>query len=250
MCCCSARCANKLKAGTSPWPPFRSPAECGEAYEDPRHILRSRVFHAAALVVLYKAVRGHVNEHVMALVVFLLEQAVIVSDQKDDKDKKMCPSGPQPPRMLTDMDLTNWFVGDCLFDNLRTEISRVFLSQEPEVSPITYSSDSDPDWDSTEADAEIAEMAHIMLNEPAVGWQVDMVQDSSGISDVMLYRPPADSPRPYPALPSSSTSTSSVSTPMEVDRVTTVATDADIESPTAGTLIMLFLVFRYYSNFF
>lgn len=80
----SARHTNKLKAGTSPWPPFRLPSPCGEAYEDPRKILRSRVFHAVAFVVLYKAVRGLVSEHVMALLVFLLEQAVLVCEKDDE----------------------------------------------------------------------------------------------------------------------------------------------------------------------
>lgn len=79
----------KIKPGISPWPPFRNPAECGQAYDDPRKILKSRVFHAVALVVLYKAIRGHVSEHVMALLVFLLEQAVLVSDRTAEDD--VCP---------------------------------------------------------------------------------------------------------------------------------------------------------------
>ncbi|CAH0564545.1 unnamed protein product [Brassicogethes aeneus] len=156
-----ARCANKLKTGTSPWPPFRTPADCGPAYEDPRQILKSRVFHAASLVILYKAVKGNVNEHVMALVMFLLEQAVIISDQKDDKDTKVCPSGQPPHRTLHDMDLTNWYASDCLFDNLRSVVGRVFLSPEPEVSPITYSSDSDLDWEESELENELAYGAHL-----------------------------------------------------------------------------------------
>lgn len=82
----SARQKVKLKPGTSPWPPFRNPSECGSAYEDPRKILKSKVFHAVALVVLYKAIRGHVSEHVMALLVFLLEQAIIVSDKTPEDD--------------------------------------------------------------------------------------------------------------------------------------------------------------------
>lgn len=54
----------------------------------------------------------------------------------------MCTSGPQVQRQLNDMDLANWFATDSLSDNLRTVISRVVLTPEPEVSPITYSSDS------------------------------------------------------------------------------------------------------------
>lgn len=75
-----------MKPGISPWPPFRAPAECGKAYEDPRLILRSRVFHALALVVLYKATTwGHVSEHVMALIVFLLEQAIQINETPNDE---------------------------------------------------------------------------------------------------------------------------------------------------------------------
>lgn len=82
--CFSAKHTGKLKPGTSPWPPFRLPSPCGEAYQDPRKILRSRVFHAVAFVVLHKAVRGLVSEHVMALLIFLLEQAVLVCDKDDE----------------------------------------------------------------------------------------------------------------------------------------------------------------------
>lgn len=58
----------------------------------------------------------------------------------------MCTSGPQVQRQLNDMDLANWFATDSLSDNLRTVISRVVLTPEPEVSPITYSSDSRLIW--------------------------------------------------------------------------------------------------------
>lgn len=76
-----------MKPGINPWPPFRTPPQAGSAYEDPRQILKSKVFHAVVLVILYKAIRGHVSEHVMALVIFLLEQAVIISEQDENKVK-------------------------------------------------------------------------------------------------------------------------------------------------------------------
>lgn len=157
------RQANKLKAGISPWPPFRTPAECGPAYDDPRLILKSRVFHAVALIILYRAVKGHVNEHVMALVVFLLEQAILITmeernkEGEEESDTKMCTSGPQPQRQLNDMDWSNWFTTDSIFDNMRTVIGRVVLTPEPEVTPITYNSDSDLDWDTGEMDTEMAD---------------------------------------------------------------------------------------------
>lgn len=80
------RQTGKLRnSGTTPWPPFRPPAPCSDAYEDPRKLLRSRVFHAIALVVLHKALNGHVSEHVMALIVYLLEMAVVLSEPVGDE---------------------------------------------------------------------------------------------------------------------------------------------------------------------
>lgn len=76
---------NKLKAGVSPWLPFREPKACAEAYQDPRLILRSRVFYAIVLVILQKAVCGHILEDVVALVVYLLDQSVTISDKRNDK---------------------------------------------------------------------------------------------------------------------------------------------------------------------
>lgn len=48
----------------------------------------------------------------------------------------------QSQRLLNDMDLSTWFTSDSLTENLRTVIGKVVLTPEPEVSPITYSSDS------------------------------------------------------------------------------------------------------------
>lgn len=75
--------SNKVKAGISPWLPFREPTGCSEAYDDPRLILKSKVFHAAVLVILQKAVRGQIPEDVMALIVFLLDQAVTISEVRE-----------------------------------------------------------------------------------------------------------------------------------------------------------------------
>ncbi|XP_017785571.1 PREDICTED: E3 ubiquitin-protein ligase UBR3 isoform X2 [Nicrophorus vespilloides] len=150
-----ARHGFKLKTTVSSlWPPFREPSKCGVAYEDPRMILRSRVFHTVALIVLYKAMQNHVSEHVLALIVFLLEQAIQINESEAKNEaSSMCTSGSQPHRPLNDMDLTNWFATDSLSENLRTVIGRVILTPEPEVSPITYSSDSsDLEWENSESD--------------------------------------------------------------------------------------------------
>ncbi|GLV32959.1 Ubr3 ubiquitin ligase [Carabus blaptoides fortunei] len=145
--------------GTTPWPPFRPPAPCSEAYEDPRKLLRSRVFHAVALVVLYKAVNGHVSEHVMALVIYLLEMAVVSAEPSDEETCRMCSYPSSSQRVINDMDLQGWFQTDCLSDNLRTVVNKVILTPEPEVSPITYSSDSDIEWDASEAENEMSDMS-------------------------------------------------------------------------------------------
>jgi E3 ubiquitin-protein ligase UBR3 len=73
----SVQQAGKFKGNGAPWPPFRIPGPCHPAYEDPRKLLQSRVFHAMMFVVLYKAVHGQdVSEHVIALAIYLLEMAV------------------------------------------------------------------------------------------------------------------------------------------------------------------------------
>uniref|UniRef100_A0A6P7GK94 E3 ubiquitin-protein ligase n=1 Tax=Diabrotica virgifera virgifera TaxID=50390 RepID=A0A6P7GK94_DIAVI len=240
-----ARHANKLKPGCSLWPPFRTPTEVAEAYDDPRQILKSRVFHAAALIILFKAVRGHVSEHVMALVVFLLEQAVLIAAQEDNKeDSKMCSTAP-PQSQVSDMDLASWFTADSVFDNLKTVIGQVIVHPEPDFSLITYSSDSDLDWDSTEIDAAdsdtmlMLDQAHSNNNWDGEG------QEQSESREVMVFRPqametispvvetPPTTPRLF-ALPSTT------HMPMEVDRIMSLAvrettpsvTDVGTPSPT------------------
>jgi len=76
--------SGKLKNSATLWPPFRQPASVSLDYDDPRIVLRSRVFHAMILIILYKAVNGHnISEHVMALAVYLLEMAVITAEPPD-----------------------------------------------------------------------------------------------------------------------------------------------------------------------
>lgn len=54
----------------------------------------------------------------------------------------MCSTGSQTYSHFNDMDVSNWFTTDSLFDNLKTVVDRVILNPEPDFSPITYSSDS------------------------------------------------------------------------------------------------------------
>lgn len=163
-----ARQAGRLRPGTTPWPPFREPAACSPAYDDPATLLRSRVFHALAFVFLCKAVRGHASEHAMALVVHLLDVAVEAARRDagsgaapvaaDDRSCAAYPSTSQ--RLVTDRELHTWYASDSLVHNLQAVINKVLLKPEPEVSPITYSSDSDIEWDaSLEVDEEDEESA-------------------------------------------------------------------------------------------
>lgn len=188
------RQTGKLRAGSTsaPWPPFRAPAPCADAYEDPCKLLRSRVFHAIAFAYLHRAVAGRASEHVTALVVYLLDVAVSTAEPPDDEQNRMCSYPSTSQRVVSDGDLHNWYASDCLAQNLHTIINKVVLTPEPEVSPITYSSeDSDVEWgdgsevenDASDASAEgnvtVGERAVLMLEQSEGG-------DASTISSVAL----------------------------------------------------------------
>lgn len=80
----SVKQSGKLKNSAAPWPPFRHPAPVAFDYDDPRIVLRTRVFHAMILLILCKAVYGRsISEHVMALTIYLLEMAVITAEIPD-----------------------------------------------------------------------------------------------------------------------------------------------------------------------
>lgn len=73
-----------MKNNADPWPPFRHPAPVSPDYDDPRIVLRTRVFHAMIFIILYKAVYAHnISEHGMALTIYLLEMAVITAKLPD-----------------------------------------------------------------------------------------------------------------------------------------------------------------------
>ncbi|KOC63815.1 E3 ubiquitin-protein ligase UBR3 [Habropoda laboriosa] len=128
--------SGKLKNSVIPWPPFRHPAPVSPAYDDPRLVLRSRVFHAIILIILYKAVYRHkISERVMALTIYLLEMAVITAEIPDKSINPLCHyTSEEPSRIIKDMDLAGWYKGDNLSENLRTVIPEVILVQESESS--------------------------------------------------------------------------------------------------------------------
>ncbi|KAJ8687402.1 hypothetical protein QAD02_023196 [Eretmocerus hayati] len=152
--------SGKLKTNAPPWPPFRHPAPVSADYEDPRLVLRSKVFHAMIFVILYKAVKGqNISEQVMALAVYLLEMAVVTAEVPDKSTHPICQyNSGGTPHIFKDMDLSGWFSSNNLSENLRTVIPRVVLVQEMEQS----SSDSEFEW---EIHGEMSEVA--MLNDSA-----------------------------------------------------------------------------------
>ncbi|XP_011691605.1 PREDICTED: E3 ubiquitin-protein ligase UBR3 isoform X2 [Wasmannia auropunctata] len=207
--------SGKLKNSATLWPPFRQPAPVSSDYDDPRIVLRSRVFHTMILIILYKAVNGHnISEHVMALTIYLLEMAVITAEPPDKSVSPLCQYTGGTSRMIKDMDLSGWYESDSLSENLRTVIPRVILVQESEPS----SPDSEFEWEMIQG--EMNEVAtSLMLNDGAddgaeevsfelLGFSVDTVRDDSGVSNVNTSLPLLPSVENatslVPALPSTS----------------------------------------------
>ncbi|XP_045478273.1 E3 ubiquitin-protein ligase Ubr3 isoform X3 [Harmonia axyridis] len=162
-----ARQNSKIKAGMNPWPPFRTPSKVGEAFDDPRCILKSRVFHAVAFIVLFKAVKGEVSEHIMNLIIFLLEQAVIISQQSDNlavDTKNNDNASSMPKEKVKDKDISAWYKTDNIFENMTGVIHKVVLTPEPEIFPMAYSSDTSSfrsgelEWDSNDMDTKMSEV--------------------------------------------------------------------------------------------
>ncbi|XP_014216341.1 E3 ubiquitin-protein ligase Ubr3 [Copidosoma floridanum] len=170
--------SGKLKSNAAPWPPFRHPAPVSADYDDPRLVLRSKVFHAMIFVILYKAVNGqNISEHVMALAVYLLEMAVVTAELPDNSTHPLCQynsGGSQ--RVFKDMDLTGWFNSNNLSENLRTVIPRVVLVREPDHS----SSDSELEWEGLMP--EVA-MLNDSADEGAVGVLALPASMESNVSD-------------------------------------------------------------------
>lgn len=124
--------SGKLKSSTTPWPPFRHPAPVSFNYDDPRLVLRTKVFHAMILIILYKTVYGHnISEHVMALTIYLLEMAVITAEITDKSTNHICHySSKGTSSVIKDMDLDSFYKTNNLSENLRTVVPRVFRFPE------------------------------------------------------------------------------------------------------------------------
>lgn len=95
----------KIRSGTIAWPPYREPLLPHPAYSDPRDVLKSRIAHALFWLVLYKAVHHHnVSEHVISLVIYLLEMSLAVTG----------PTAQSPDQVFTSSS-TNLF---CSYNNV------------------------------------------------------------------------------------------------------------------------------------
>ncbi|KAI5710044.1 hypothetical protein M8J76_006269 [Diaphorina citri] len=139
--------AGRIKSGNPPWPPLRAPGPAHPAYGDPRRVLGTRLFHSVVWIGLYKAVHFHsVSEHVMALIVFLLEMTVdfTLRDSTQQYSGQVCSSTRTERRDVKDLDLAGWYDTDWLSENLRTVIGSIALTPEPNVT--FDDSDSEEDW--------------------------------------------------------------------------------------------------------
>jgi E3 ubiquitin-protein ligase UBR3 len=224
--------ANKLTSGISPWLPFREPTECAAAYTDPRVILKSRAFLGAALVILEKAARGQIPEDVMALIVFLLDQAVTISERREFQE----PRPYQCIKQVNDMNFDKWYLSDCLFENLTTSIHKIVLTPPPEVTPMTYNSDSDIEWENSEVETEMTDV------NPDGATNILMLQDSEGWNqpgtDLMLFVPQDQNSPDFE--PNTEMLALPPSTSMEVDRMTVaVPRTSTPEHPALTTMVQL-----------
>lgn len=246
---CSVKDANKLTSGISPWLPFREPTECAAAYTDPRVILKSRAFLGAALVILEKAARGQIPEDVMALIVFLLDQAVTISERREfqvslkimvlRRLKILSIQEPRPYqciKQVNDMNFDKWYLSDCLFENLTTSIHKIVLTPPPEVTPMTYNSDSDIEWENSEVETEMTDV------NPDGATNILMLQDSEGWNqpgtDLMLFVPQDQNSPDFE--PNTEMLALPPSTSMEVDRMTVaVPRTSTPEHPALTTMVQL-----------
>ncbi|GLG92566.1 Uncharacterized protein GBIM_00221 [Gryllus bimaculatus] len=193
--------AGKFRGSGAPWPPFRPPAPCHPAYEDPQKLLRSRVFHAAAFVVLHRAVHGQsVSEHVMALTVYLLEMAV-ASAEPLDPQSQVCQASHSEETEVTDKDLSSFYSSDWLSSNLRKVIHRVRIEPKPAV--VFDSSDSEIEWEGADLGEAASSGPVLMLELGAGAGASDESGSSRGVGDAVALVPgtemvPMESPSPSP----------------------------------------------------
>lgn len=158
----------------------------------------------------------------MALIIYLLEQSVLISLPDNNESEEMLSSNVKQ-QQHKDMDWSNWYQCDYIFENLRTTIPRIIFNNEltEEVSPIAYNYDSDLEWDNSEVDTVVSDItvenSNILMLPESV-W--DGQEEASG-RDLMVFVPQNTEEPDSPASTSGTTTTvlalPSSTTSMEVD---------------------------------
>ncbi|XP_053595393.1 E3 ubiquitin-protein ligase Ubr3 [Microplitis demolitor] len=171
--------STKLKSGSTLWPPFRNPAPVSSEYDDPRVVLKSRVFHAMAFVILYKAVNDHnISEHIVALLVYLLEMAVVTSDIPKKSANPLCPYTGSVSCAAKDADFSNWYETDSLVENLKTVIPRSTIIH----SSSEYNPENNSDWeiasDITESSLMLNDEFDVDIGESPEVWDLDLLGET------------------------------------------------------------------------
>ncbi|XP_034951822.1 E3 ubiquitin-protein ligase Ubr3 [Chelonus insularis] len=169
--------SGKLKNCSNLWPPFRHPAPVSSDYDDPRIVLRSRVFHAMAFVILYKAVNDHnISEPIVALTVYLLEMATITAEiPKHQSANPLCPYTGSGSISCTgrETEFGSWYETDSLIENFKTVIPRTTLIN----SPPDFSPDVGSDWeigsDITEGSLMLNDEFDVEIGEPLEVWDLE-----------------------------------------------------------------------------
>uniref|UniRef100_A0A0C9QRP8 E3 ubiquitin-protein ligase n=1 Tax=Fopius arisanus TaxID=64838 RepID=A0A0C9QRP8_9HYME len=192
------------------WPPFRYPAPVSQDYDDPRIVLRTRIFHAMIYSVLFKAVNDpNISEHMMALAVYLLEMAVVTTEVPDKQTNPICPytgySGSASVSCsLKDMDFGSWYETDSLIQNLQTFIPRTSLVESRSDFMNPTASDWDIGSDVTESSLMINDEFEVEIGEQGDVWELELLRE---LGDPRGRAPPPDYTNDHrntlPALPSS-----------------------------------------------
>lgn len=80
------------------WPPYRTPHQHHLAYNDPRKVLLTKLFHTLTWQCLYKSVvHENINERILSLVIHLLNQAWIYYTSSDVNVNAFTSKLPQSP---------------------------------------------------------------------------------------------------------------------------------------------------------
>lgn len=104
----SMRSIGVLQQSQTPWPPYRIPRKHHSAYQDPCKALLSKLFHSVVWHCLYRsAVFRDVSEHILSLLIYLLDQAWICYNSSITTDNKTSNIHKQPMDTQDNFKLNN-----------------------------------------------------------------------------------------------------------------------------------------------